>query len=213
MSTCFSTDDVRLQQIFSDYFEAMAHLLDQDSSLMAASSWNDNGQRQFVHDSETLYRSDFFPGLGWMLNKNIWKELEPKLPGAYPFHDGVGMGHFFKQYLEPIRLNDQLVDWKSKDLTYLFEPNYAAESGALVSQAMPVSASNELQVASRVDGDVRVEYTRQSEFEHLAATFGVFRELKDGIPRTAYKGVVVFRWHGSKRIFFVSSDSPFIRDR
>ncbi|OAE32180.1 hypothetical protein AXG93_1793s1110 [Marchantia polymorpha subsp. ruderalis] len=82
-------DDMEVAPDFFDYFEAMADLLDRDSSLLAASSWNDNGQRQFVHDSELLYRSDFFPGLGWMLNKNIWEELAPKWPAAYPFHEAA----------------------------------------------------------------------------------------------------------------------------
>lgn len=31
-----------------------------------------------------LYRSDFFPGLGWMLAKPTWDELSPKWPKAYP---------------------------------------------------------------------------------------------------------------------------------
>ena len=47
--------------------------------------------RKFTHvafvsicAAETLYRSDFFPGLGWMLSKTIWDELSPKWPKAYP---------------------------------------------------------------------------------------------------------------------------------
>ena len=32
---------------------------------------------------ELLYRTDFFPGLGWMLEKKIWRELENKWPNAY----------------------------------------------------------------------------------------------------------------------------------
>lgn len=27
-----------------------------------------------------LHRSDFFPGLGWMLTRDLWLELEPKWP-------------------------------------------------------------------------------------------------------------------------------------
>lgn len=38
-----------------------------------------------MHFTEILYRSDFFPGLGWMLSKSIWDELSPKWPKAYPF--------------------------------------------------------------------------------------------------------------------------------
>jgi hypothetical protein len=33
----------------------------------AISAWNDNGQKRFVKDEKYLYRSDFFPGLGWMM--------------------------------------------------------------------------------------------------------------------------------------------------
>ncbi|GFQ01845.1 alpha-1 3-mannosyl-glycoprotein 2-beta-n-acetylglucosaminyltransferase [Phtheirospermum japonicum] len=42
--------DMEIAPDFFDYFEAGAKLLDQDKSIMAISSWNDNGQRQFVHD-------------------------------------------------------------------------------------------------------------------------------------------------------------------
>jgi len=42
-----------------------------------------NGQKHHVADEKRLYRSDFFPGLGWMLNKKLWKELEPLWPDSY----------------------------------------------------------------------------------------------------------------------------------
>lgn len=35
--------------------------------------------------ADALYRSDFFPGLGWMLTKTTWDELSPKWPKAYPY--------------------------------------------------------------------------------------------------------------------------------
>ncbi|KAM1483288.1 hypothetical protein ACFX1Q_035202 [Malus domestica] len=77
-------DDMEIAPDFFDYFEAAAALLDKDKSIMAVSSWNDNGQKQFVHDPKILYRSDFFPGLGWMLTRSTWDELSPKWPKAYP---------------------------------------------------------------------------------------------------------------------------------
>jgi hypothetical protein len=49
----------------------VAPLLDADDSLLAASAWNDNGVEGYVHDSEALYRSDFFPGLGWMISRCV----------------------------------------------------------------------------------------------------------------------------------------------
>ncbi|KAJ6840559.1 alpha-1,3-mannosyl-glycoprotein 2-beta-N-acetylglucosaminyltransferase isoform X2 [Iris pallida] len=151
---------------FFDYFEATARLFDKDKTIMAVSSWNDNGQVQFVHDPKALYRSDFFPGLGWMLTKSIWDELSPNWPKAYPYllyyhplkrirkdrqfirpeicrtynfgEHGSSMGQFYHNYLEPIKLNDVQVDWKSMDLSYLTEDKFLSHFAKLVSDARPV---------------------------------------------------------------------------
>ena len=60
---------------FFSYFEATAPLLETDDSLFCVSSWNDHGQSQFVQSETQLYRSDFFPGLGWMLTSKTWSEI------------------------------------------------------------------------------------------------------------------------------------------
>jgi hypothetical protein len=36
-----------------------------------------------VSDASAIYRSSFFPGLGWMLTSEVWQELGPKWPQAY----------------------------------------------------------------------------------------------------------------------------------
>ncbi|KAK9112439.1 hypothetical protein Scep_019958 [Stephania cephalantha] len=226
-------DDMEIAPDFFDYFEAAADLLDTDKTIMAVSSWNDNGQKQFVHDPKTLYRSDFFPGLGWMLTKSTWNELSPKWPKAYwddwlrlkdnrggrqfvrpevcrtyNFGEvGSSMGQFFKQYLEPIKLNDVHVDWKSMDLSYLTEENYVRHFANVVSNAKPVRGVDVVLKAYNIDGDVRIQYKDQFDFEQIARQFGIFEEWKDGIPRTAYKGVVVFRYQTARRIFLVGPDS------
>ncbi|XP_042509610.1 alpha-1,3-mannosyl-glycoprotein 2-beta-N-acetylglucosaminyltransferase [Macadamia integrifolia] len=226
-------DDMEIAPDFFDYFEAAATLLDNDKTVMAVSSWNDNGQKQFVHDPEVLYRSDFFPGLGWMLSKSTWDELSPKWPKAYwddwlrlkENHQGrqfirpevcrtynfgehgSSMGQFFKQYLEPIKLNDVHVDWKSMDLSYLMEDKYISHFAAMVSNAKPIHGTDVVLKAYNIDGDVRIPYKDQNEFESIARQFGIFQEWKDGIPRTAYKGVVVFRYQTPRRIFLVGPDS------
>ncbi|KAL3655606.1 hypothetical protein CASFOL_000002 [Castilleja foliolosa] len=234
-------DDMEIAPDFFDYFEAGAKLLDQDKSIMAISSWNDNGQRQFVHDPYVLYRSDFFPGLGWMLSRSTWDELSPKWPKAifltkqltywddwlrlkenhggrqfirpevcrtYNFGEhGSSMGQFFKQYLEPIKLNDVQVDWKSMDLSYLKEDKYVEQFGSLLKKSTPVHGTDAVLKANNINGDIRILYRDQSDFEGIARQFGIFEEWKDGIPRTAYKGVVVFRYQSQKRVFFVGPDS------
>ncbi len=67
---------------FFGYFAAAAPLLDADASLLCASSWNDHGQARLVRDAARLERTDFFPGLGWMLTAALWGELRCARPGA-----------------------------------------------------------------------------------------------------------------------------------
>lgn len=226
-------DDMEIAPDFFDYFEAGANLLDTDKTIMAISSWNDNGQRQFVHDSYALYRSDFFPGLGWMLSKSTWNELSPKWPKAYwddwlrlkenhqgrQFirpevcrtynfgEQGSSLGQFFKNYLEPIKLNNVQVDWRSMDLGYLREDKYVKYFGDLLKNAKPVYGADAALKAYNIDGDVRIQYKDEPDFVRIANQFGIFQEWKDGIPRTAYKGVVVFRYQTSRRVFLVGPDS------
>ena len=33
--------------------------------------------------AELLYRTDFFPGLGWMMNKDVWMEIKNDWPKAF----------------------------------------------------------------------------------------------------------------------------------
>lgn len=50
------------------------------------SAWNDNGKENLIDLNATslLYRTDFFPGLGWMLSNDLWtKELGPKWPKSF----------------------------------------------------------------------------------------------------------------------------------
>ena len=228
-------DDMEIALDFFGYFEAMSTVLDKDASVVAISSWNDNGQEQFVSDPEALYRSDFFPGLGWMLTREFWDELSPKWPDAYwddwlrlssnrkgrhfirpevcrtyNFGEhGSSMGQFYHKYLVPIKLNEVLVDWKSKDLTFLEEESFDRELGGFITNAILVSnlEVNGLQMVESAKGDVKIVYNSQRHFEVLAMQFGVFEEWKDGIPRTSYKGVVVCRWKGVKKVFFIRPDS------
>ncbi|KAI9123906.1 hypothetical protein K1719_005206 [Acacia pycnantha] len=120
---------------------------------------------------------------------------------------GSSLGQFFKQYLEPIRLNDVQVDWKSMDLSYLLEDKYTKHFSDIVRKAKPVYGTDLVLKAHNIDGDVRIKYKDQSDFENIARQFGIFQEWKDGVPRTAYKGIVVFRYQTPRRIFLVGPES------
>jgi alpha-1,3-mannosyl-glycoprotein beta-1,2-N-acetylglucosaminyltransferase len=75
-------EDLQIAPDFFEFFASTVNILDEDSSLLGVSAWNDNGMSKLVRDEKQLYRSDFFPGLGWMMNRRIWEELSPKWPKA-----------------------------------------------------------------------------------------------------------------------------------
>lgn len=78
-------DDLNVAPDFYEYFQATYSLLRNDSSLWCISAWNDNGKVGLIDESrpELLYRTDFFPGLGWMLSASLWTELSVKWPKSF----------------------------------------------------------------------------------------------------------------------------------
>lgn len=78
-------DDLNVAPDFYEYFLGTHELLKNDSSLWCVSAWNDNGKAIVINQDspELLYRTDFFPGLGWMLTKELWNELSIKWPIAF----------------------------------------------------------------------------------------------------------------------------------
>ena len=105
----FILDDLDVSSDFYEYFMGTYTLLKNDPTLWyliftfnfienlpfllvslkcygfrCVSAWNDNGKVGLIDPSkpELLHRSDFFPGLGWMLRKQLWDELQPKWPPA-----------------------------------------------------------------------------------------------------------------------------------
>jgi alpha-1,3-mannosyl-glycoprotein beta-1,2-N-acetylglucosaminyltransferase len=78
------SDDLDIAPDFFEYFLGTYPILKRDPTLWCVSAWNDNGKVGLVDEnaSDLLYRTDFFPGLGWMLTKSIWAELAPKWPSS-----------------------------------------------------------------------------------------------------------------------------------
>ena len=74
-------DDVTVSNDFFDYFDQLVSVLETDKTLFAVSAWNDNGYPHVSHDPSVVYRTEFFPGLGWMLPQRSWRMiLEPAWP-------------------------------------------------------------------------------------------------------------------------------------
>jgi alpha-1,3-mannosyl-glycoprotein beta-1,2-N-acetylglucosaminyltransferase len=173
---------MQLAPDFFEYFAAMAPVLDADPArLWCASSWSDHGQAKFVGDPSAVYRSDFFPGLGWMLTSATWDTLTSSWPTAF-WDDwmrmnatrkgrqcvrpemcriynigrlGASRGQFYDQYLAPVAMNTQFVPWTAHNLSFLADAEqYESFMAALVGAASPIdSATAALRVASAVTED------------------------------------------------------------
>jgi hypothetical protein len=128
---------------FLEYFDATGPVLLEDKSLLAVSSYNDNGFSYMVSDPTAVRRTEFFIGLGWLLTRRLWeKELKPRWPAThwdhwvrsavsrgretvYPeisrsYHFGIRGAHanveMFRRYFENIELhNDDGVYYNDAD--------------------------------------------------------------------------------------------------
>ncbi|CAM9621487.1 unnamed protein product [Pylaiella littoralis] len=223
--TIILEEDLEIAPDFFEYFSATAPLLDSDETLMAVSAWNDNGQADHVKNNEALFRSDFFPGLGWMLPRRLWDELAPEWPEAYwddwlreperrkerqfirpevcrTYHFGQKGGASNNQFADPlssIRLNTIAVPFREMDLSYLEPDTFRDWLGSVLRDAATESIENVTAGRSH-SPTVVVEYGSEREFERLAGRLGIMKDTKAAIPRTAYAGVVPI-WVGDTKVF------------
>lgn len=80
-------DDLLFSPDFYEYFCALAPALEADPSLFVISAWNDNGFRKNVRNSFAMRRTEFFPGLGWLLPRALYvHELEATWPKEHWDH-------------------------------------------------------------------------------------------------------------------------------
>lgn len=80
-------DDFMFAPDFLEYFLAVAPVLEADPTVFLASAWNDNGFAGRTRDLRALRRTGFFPGLGWLLPREVYrKELEPSWPHEHWDH-------------------------------------------------------------------------------------------------------------------------------
>ncbi|CAK8675171.1 unnamed protein product [Clavelina lepadiformis] len=221
-------DDLEISPDFFSYFFALYDLFMKDQSLYCVSAWNDNGKQGLIDESgnNILYRSDFFPGLGWMLKKSTWMEWKEKWPSAY-WDDwvrepsqrkeracirpeisrtktfgkiGVSNGQFYEKHLKHIILNSVVVDWADVDLSYLNKVKYDKEFLKKVYKSPLISLQSLQTQTFPPSSTLRLEYIDTSSFVNCAKILGVMEDFKAGVARTAYHGVVTVIHH-SRRIY------------
>lgn len=211
-------DDLEVAPDFFEYFEATEPLLEKDPSLWCVSAWNDNGKTDKVRGNDLLYRSDFFPGLGWMLRRTVWHELSQKWPAAFwddwmrhPDQrreracirpeiprvvtfgkEGVSNGQFFDEHLKYIKLNDEFYPFTKRNLTFLLKEEYDPKFINTVYKSPLVSIDYFDSGKVIPAPSVRVQYESEETFVSLAKEFGIMDDVKAGVPRMAYRGIVSF---------------------
>eukprot|EP00730_Choanoeca_flexa_P018733 TRINITY_DN9126_c0_g1_i3.p1 TRINITY_DN9126_c0_g1~~TRINITY_DN9126_c0_g1_i3.p1 ORF type:complete len:499 (+),score=96.07 TRINITY_DN9126_c0_g1_i3:95-1591(+) len=219
-------DDLDIAPDFFEYMTMGRSLLQADPTLWCVSAWNDNGKQGFVKDNAKLYRTDFFGGLGWMLRKDVWQEFRSKWPASF-WDDwvrdnrqrrdrscirpevsrsrtfgkvGVSKGQFFDQYLKYIQLADTSIPFASRDWHYLLKANYdPAFHKQVYEDATEITLDQALGISdTSKEYRLSYHYSRQAEFARIAKKFGIMEDWKDGVPRTAYKGIVTFVRNGAR---------------
>lgn len=154
-SVIITEDDLNLAVDFFHYFEAMYSVMLSDPSIFCTSAWNDNGKEHLIETGrpDLVHRTDFFPGLGWMMLRSLWLEYKNKWPSAFwddwvrepsqrkdrvclrpevsrtqvsglDAKAGVSAGQFFDKYLQFIRMNQNEIDWSKLNNNYLIKTNY-----------------------------------------------------------------------------------------
>ncbi len=218
-------EDIHTSPDFFSYMKATSRLLDKDDTLFVVSAYNDNGH--MAQDPYRILRSDFFPGLGWMMTRRLWNdELEAKWPRSYwddwmrepaqrkkrhilrpevsrTFHFGEKGGSSHNQFgsiLSRVKRNEENIDWCKQDLSYLQEQLFDKNYGKLIASSMVVTSVKQAEVSLK-KGNTRLEYNSLNEFESLAIGLDIMQDEKASIPRTAYKGVVEIRPYGEHFLF------------
>uniref|UniRef100_A0A0N5C7K4 Alpha-1,3-mannosyl-glycoprotein 2-beta-N-acetylglucosaminyltransferase n=1 Tax=Strongyloides papillosus TaxID=174720 RepID=A0A0N5C7K4_STREA len=229
-------DDLDISEDFFSYFNATYHqLLKKDKSIYCISAWNDNGLPELIDlkNNNGLYRTDFFPGLGWLMSKDLWFEIGNLWPPGF-WDDwirkpelrkdrscirpeisrtsmtvfgknGASKGYLFDSYLSNIKLNNVSIDFNSLDLSYLRKENYDKYYMNLVYDKSKVVSLDDLEKyinRTNVESDMflRIEYRTFNEYEKIASYLKIMKDFKEGVGRTAYKGIITTYKNGY-RIF------------
>ncbi|XP_030828404.1 alpha-1,3-mannosyl-glycoprotein 2-beta-N-acetylglucosaminyltransferase [Strongylocentrotus purpuratus] len=218
-------DDLDVSVDFFEYFLATYPLLKEDPTLWCVSAWNDNGRDSRIEKNPgLLYRTDFFPGLGWMLSRDVWLELGPKWPAGF-WDDwmrhpdqrrgrscirpeisrtdtfgktGVSKGQFFEQHLKFITLNKDFYPFTTKDLSYLLKKNYDSAFRERVYGVDEQTLQQIKMSQGRGPSEVRVTYTDKTSFKSITKAVGIMQDFKSGVPRTGYLGIVTCVFNGQR---------------
>jgi alpha-1,3-mannosyl-glycoprotein beta-1,2-N-acetylglucosaminyltransferase len=213
-------EDMEVSSDFFGYFDGLSPLLEADPTLFCVSAWNDNGKQHLALDSKQLHRTDFFPGLGWMLTSSLWDEIAPLWPDIYWDDwlrstkltrgrqcirpevsrtanfgaEGVSRAFNHEKHVAQVVLNQQAVNFSILDLTYLNALAYERLVFGRMSRAVLLKYTNYL-TSRPQEADVIVRHPAGS-MDQVGKRTGVMTDHREGRFRTSYRGVVIIPWNG-----------------
>ncbi|KAF5301637.1 hypothetical protein FQA39_LY10684 [Lamprigera yunnana] len=209
-------DDLDVAPDFFEYFLGTYPMLVKDSSLWCVSAWNDNGKTGLINQKrpELLHRSDFFPGLGWMLTKTLcyWDDwirspeqrkdracIRPEISRTRTFGKiGVSNGLFFEKHLKYIKLNEEFVPFTKMNLSYLMKDIYDSEFIRTVYQSTIVSYQELKDDKITHDRSVRLTYRTRDAYKRTAKILGLMDDFKffydanEKLPKPCYSMLYPF---------------------
>ncbi|ETO30811.1 hypothetical protein RFI_06310 [Reticulomyxa filosa] len=230
-------DDMQISPDFFRYFEQLTPLLVNDPTVLCISAWNDNGQASFVQSPTALYRTDVFPGLGWMFTNKLWQEfksnwplafwddwlreekqrknrscIRPEINRVYTFGEhGSSEGLFFQKYLKSIHLNKEDINWSAQNIDYLYHNNYDNWLKSILTSANVIDMKQlrQLKTFSFSSTEYLIWYEHIQQFATFAQEIGLMSDEKSGKARTSYNGIVTVRYHGHRVHFAHKKLSAF----
>jgi alpha-1,3-mannosyl-glycoprotein beta-1,2-N-acetylglucosaminyltransferase len=225
-------DDMEFSPDFFDYFRTAVPIMRADPSIWCVSSWNDLGSIDYARDNSRLFRSDFFPGLGWFLSRELWElELEEIWPDNHwdwfmrgdvvskqrdcivpevsrnrnfgAFGATVDQA-FFDKHISKAAFNTQH-PVQFQNLSMLFSDSYEKELIRLVESSKLVNINEIYQTA----GNLLIVY-RVEEYRRIAESLGLIEH-----PRSIHKGLIIVRKQNSPDEWILLADArkcPYLPD-
>ncbi len=193
-------DDLVFSPDFVLLMERTSGILAGDPSVYCVSSWNDNGMQHLSLDPLKLYRTSYFPGLGWMMHRSLWAEIRDRWPGDHWDHwlrqstvakgrdciapvlarnHNIGVTGVnthqgdYDRYLGNIAYNKDKVDWSKVDLSYLELKTYDAALRDLIARGSRADPAA-LAAAMGSPGVHVVPYLREVNYIQAANALGIF---------------------------------------
>ncbi len=211
-------DDMEFSRDFLVLFEKTAWLLERDPTLLCVSSWNDNSRVNLGTDPALLFRSSYFPGLGWMMRRDTYLQvlregwpthshwdnwlranivnqdcISPSVPRNRNFGNvGTSMTTLaFTKEIAVVKFYDSKELVEFGDLSYLLRDSYTLRMKELVASALRLESPAQKPVNAPKGTVYLLLYSDQETFKKLALFFKIWAH-----PRSHFQYLQVLEYQG-----------------